>query len=98
MLGDTFQNCDQACSSRGSHLCSATHLQLLNSCDSLREVVACEAGCESSKKLDGGAPGYIDAGAAKSARPAMCFVHQAGTNVTCGAQESSMKRLCACKK
>ena len=96
ILGDTFQSCDQVCSNKG-RACSPQHMPLINSCDRLRELVACEAGCEPRKKGDSGAPGYVDPGSAKGARPAMCFVHRHTANMTCAGTESSLKRMCACK-
>jgi hypothetical protein len=37
-------SCDTVCGEQGAR-CSAAHLPTLNSCDRLREVLNCEAGC-----------------------------------------------------
>lgn len=107
IMSDSQQSCDQACSARSrSSTCSAKHLPLLNSCDRLRELVPCEAGCEASTPktggavAGGGAPGYMDTGAAKGNRPAMCFVapDKSVASLSCGSKEVSMKRICPCTK
>jgi hypothetical protein len=52
VLGAAGASCDAACEAAGSNAaaagalaCSGAHLHLLNSCDQLREVLNCEAGC-----------------------------------------------------
>eukprot|EP00798_Chlamydomonas_sp_ICE-L_P003874 gene3874-13938_t len=89
-------SCVQACNSVQKS-CSAPHLHILNSCDRLREHVNCEAGCD-AYRVGSGAPGYIENGAPKNMRPAMCFVMPPPSvaNITCEATETNMKRLCPC--
>ena len=78
---------------RGHTACSPERLRALDgSCDALRGVSDCEAGCDASggrdasgllgegghrraARMAGAWPGYVDEGAAKTARPAMCVVN-----------------------
>lgn len=102
VLGDANDSCETACSKRKQR-CSAPHLKWANSCDRLREVAGCEAGCEALKGGGGGGgggggamPAYVDGGAPKNARPAMCFTAASEAALGCAAKEQHYHRLCSC--
>lgn len=76
MLGAPGFSCDAVCE-RGGRRCSAPHLPLIDTCDRLRESVACEAGCVREKRTEV-MPFYADGGAAKSDRPALCVTAVGG--------------------
>jgi hypothetical protein len=156
LMSTSGQSCDQACKAQ-SRRCSSAHLELLNTCDRLREQVtaapqpqppncqtlaavrarpgpasrpapppaprwrawswllrlrafpptlnpapppapqvACEAGCL-VEPHQGYFPGYVDGGAPKQQRPAMCLASGSGSaKPACDAQEGGVARLCAC--
>ncbi|KAG2494979.1 hypothetical protein HYH03_006912 [Edaphochlamys debaryana] len=88
--------CDEACTKLQGKpkKCSIVHLNVLNSCDRLREHHGCEAGCEEASGLG---PSYVDPEAPKPARPAMCFVQPQGDPlVQCGSRTPHHMMLCAC--
>eukprot|EP00775_Hariotina_reticulata_P002100 gene2100-2418_t len=53
-------------------VCSQQHLHYLNSCDQLREVTNCEAGCEVEQHT-ATMPAAVDQEAPKQDRPALCL-------------------------
>ena len=90
--------CDKACTGIGKR-CSAQHLAHLNTCDSLREHVGCEAGCEpgsSGIATLAAMPLYVNGNAPKPQRPAMCFTAPMGATLECGEKDAQSRRICAC--
>ena len=90
--------CGEACKAINKR-CSAQHLVHLNTCDSLRERVGCEAGCEpaSSGMATEAMPLYVDGNVPKLHRPAMCFTAPGDATLGCGGKDTRSRRLCACK-
>lgn len=98
VLGAAGAACSTMCEQKGL-ACSQNHLHFLNSCDRLREVSNCEAGCVEEQHADT-MPAAVDAEAPKASRPALCLV---GTKppesaFSCDAAANYMRRLCACIK
>ncbi len=103
IMSEQGESCDHACSSNAKkQKCSTEALQVLNTCDSLREHVGCEAGCEAASSKEGGGdgrhlPAYVDGNAPKAQRPAMCFTAAPGAVLGCSEKDAQSRRLCACK-
>ena len=97
VLSGQGETCDATCTKLGKR-CSARHMLHLNTCDSLREHVGCEAGCEPGPASGASAamPLYIDGNAPKGQRPAMCFTAHPETPPGCGGKDAQARRLCAC--
>eukprot|EP00879_Flechtneria_rotunda_P017049 GHRR01017856.1.p1 GENE.GHRR01017856.1~~GHRR01017856.1.p1 ORF type:complete len:301 (+),score=83.81 GHRR01017856.1:437-1339(+) len=99
VLSAAGASCSTMCEQKGL-VCSQKHLHLLNSCDRLREVLNCEAGCESEQHT-ATLPAAVDPEAPKASRPALCLVGKQDTSAsafTCDATENHMRRLCSCVK
>ncbi|KAF8063807.1 hypothetical protein HT031_003664 [Scenedesmus sp. PABB004] len=98
LLGASGASCAAACAGKGL-ACSARHLTLLNSCDRLREVDDCEAGCLAEAHAPS-MPAIVDEEAPKASRPALCLVGQDSPPeaFACDAAANYMRRLCACAK
>ena len=99
LMSEQGESCDAACTKAGGgRRCSAQHLALLNSCDSLREHVGCEAGCEPGDATKGAEelPAYVDGNAPKAQMPAMCYTAPEGSAPGCGGKDAQSRRLCAC--
>uniref|UniRef100_A0A383V7Q5 SREBP regulating gene protein n=1 Tax=Tetradesmus obliquus TaxID=3088 RepID=A0A383V7Q5_TETOB len=92
-------SCGTMCQQKGL-ACSQQHLHFLNSCDRLREVTNCEAGCIEEQHTPS-MPAAVDPEAPKASRPALCLVGPANTpdaSFSCDATANYMRRLCACTK
>lgn len=96
VMSDANESCDAACAKQQLS-CSAPHLKWANSCDRLREHNDCEAGCD-TLRVGGAMPAYVEGGAPKQLRPAMCFVAAAEAQLGCSAKETNYRRLCTCVK
>lgn len=106
VMGAPGSSCDAACERHGRQ-CSREHLRALDSCDRLRESVACEAGCVAEAPT-GPVPFYADGDAPKADRPALCVASDGGraaeaatagggsSSYTCRASQPHMRRLCPC--
>ena len=101
VMGTPGFSCDATCERLGQR-CSARHLRPLDTCDRLREVVACEAGCFVEGPRDV-VPAYADGDAPKADRPALCIVSTGGGVAdggggvySCTASQQHMRRLCPC--
>lgn len=97
-MSEAGESCDTACK-RISLTCSVQHFNVINSCDRLREHVACEAGCEAGALPGGSSPVYMEPTTPKAGRPAMCFVSplNAPSPINCGSKDTHAQRLCPCK-
>jgi hypothetical protein len=99
LLSASGASCATMCQQKGL-ACSQKHLHYLNSCDRLREVTNCEAGCIEEQQTPA-MPAAIDPEAPKASRPALCVVGPANTpeaSFSCDATANYMRRLCACTK
>mmetsp|Transcript_2165 Transcript_2165/g.3522 ORF Transcript_2165/g.3522 Transcript_2165/m.3522 type:complete len:288 (+) Transcript_2165:87-950(+) len=103
-LANPNETCETACKRVGK-TCSPSHFPLINSCDKLREHVACEAGCEPGRLSGGSAPAYIQTTAPKPQRPAMCFTFESAkpaapgsstSGMSCTGSDANAQRLCPC--
>lgn len=111
-MGAPGMSCDAACARVGGQRCAQDRLALLNTCDRLREAVACEAGCI-EEPLKPVMPYYADGEAPKADRPALCVAAPgggaaavraaeeegaggAGGGRSCSASQPHMRRLCPC--
>lgn len=103
VMGAPGVSCDATCE-RSSRSCSPRHLPLLDSCDGLRESVACEAGCLQEPRSPV-MPFYADGDAPKADRPALCVASASGGGAakeggsgsySCQASQQHMRRLCPC--
>ena len=84
----------QVCQSAGKK-CNMQQLQLLNSCEALRESYPCST-CKPSNGRE--QPAYVSPAAEAKYGPGECLVN-AGTEepTTCDASHPSTFRLCACE-
>jgi hypothetical protein len=90
-------SCEDACA-KERLTCSPQHFQYLNTCDRLREVINCEAGCV-KEELSPLMPFYVDSEAPKGSRPALCVVGQdpkQAEGFSCSKEERHTRRLCPC--
>ncbi|GBF90624.1 hypothetical protein Rsub_03196 [Raphidocelis subcapitata] len=103
VMGTPGFSCDATCERLGQR-CSPPHLRPLDTCDRLREVVACEAGCVVEGPRDV-VPAYADGDAPKADRPALCVASSSGGVAdgssgggaySCAASGQHMRRLCPC--
>eukprot|EP00882_Tetradesmus_deserticola_P019802 GHRQ01021342.1.p1 GENE.GHRQ01021342.1~~GHRQ01021342.1.p1 ORF type:complete len:337 (+),score=147.70 GHRQ01021342.1:315-1325(+) len=99
LLSASGGSCATTCQQKGL-ACSQHHLHFLNSCDRLREVTNCEAGCTEEQHAPP-MPAAVDPEAPKASRPALCLVGPSDTpaaSFTCDSTANYMRRLCACAK
>jgi hypothetical protein len=103
VMSEPGASCDAACAAASS-TCSQPHFPLLDSCDRLREVVNCEAGCV-AEEPEFTMPYYVDPDAPKPSRPALCLVRdkkaaaaEDSKKAGCGDSDTHQRRLCPCKK
>jgi hypothetical protein len=99
LLSAAGASCATMCQQKGL-ACSQQHLHFLNSCDRLREITNCEAGCIEEQHAPS-MPAAVDPEAPKASRPALCLVGPANTpeaSFSCDATANYMRRLCACTK
>ncbi len=85
-------SCDAVCAGQAME-CAGFLLPRLNSCDSLRERFACEAGCEASFGAE--QPAYVDDPSTGNYRKCL-FVGSPVAVTTCEASHPATRRLCAC--
>lgn len=101
MKGEAGRSCTETCASNHS-FCHSDGILKLNTCDELRSVFLCEAGCEIAKHSEIGKglefPGYVVDGSDKQEFPAQCFVgsHGKGKGHICDASAKHVERLCVC--
>ena len=98
VMGQLGESCAAACAAV-ERTCSATDLPALNSCNILRTLVPCEAGCAVHTGFDA-APAYVSSQAEKGEQPTFCWVREnmptEGEQPACGAAAPMLQRLCAC--
>lgn len=96
VLSASGASCSTMCQQQGL-VCSQKHLHFLNSCDRLREVINCEAGCE-TESFTSTMPAAVDPEAPKANRPALCLVgkNPPEAQFSCDATANYMRRLCSC--
>eukprot|EP00878_Enallax_costatus_P017950 GHUV01018875.1.p1 GENE.GHUV01018875.1~~GHUV01018875.1.p1 ORF type:complete len:299 (+),score=72.19 GHUV01018875.1:565-1461(+) len=96
VLSASGASCSTMCQQQGL-TCSQKHLHFLNSCDRLREVINCEAGCE-VETFTSSMPAAVDPEAPKASRPALCLVgkNPPEAQFSCEATANYMRRLCSC--
>lgn len=96
VAADAGASCAAACAAAGGLECGDP--APVADCNALRDHFACEAGCDAAD--DGAAvpgPAYVEPGADKSARPALCVVpREGGDRPACDAATGAVRRLCVC--
>ena len=96
VAADSGASCATACDAAGGLECGDA--APVADCNALRDRFGCEAGCDvadGSTLVPG--PAYIEAGADKSARPALCVVPaEGGGGAACDAAMGAVRRLCVC--
>lgn len=85
--------CDAVCQAAGKS-CNAEHLQLLNSCEVMREQFGCSGGCRTSKGAD--QPAFVSPDAPREYGPGECVVNGRPEESSCAASHHATVRLCAC--
>ena len=98
VMGQVGESCTAACAS-AERTCSAPELAALNSCNILRTLVPCEAGCAVHTGFDA-APAYVSSQAEKGEQPTFCWVRGSmpaeSEQAACDAAAPVLQRLCAC--
>jgi hypothetical protein len=99
VAGQGGASCDQVCAAEES-TCSPQFLKVLNTCDVLRDVFGCEAGCGFSDPSEKGLPGYIVSSAPKPHWPAYCAIFGDGSSsddkYDCWVEREYTRRICPC--
>lgn len=98
VAGQGGASCDQVCATENS-MCSPQFFKVLNTCDVLRDVFGCEAGCGPSDSLEKGLLGYVVSAAPKQHWPAYCAIFGDGNGddkYDCGMEREYTRRVCPC--
>eukprot|EP00899_Mesostigma_viride_P023009 jgi/Mesvir1/3893/Mv19839-RA.1 len=93
VLGRQGASCDEACAT-STKKCYAAHFHAINSCDKLREMFACTAGCTTSFGPD--QPCEIVGDAPAAFKPNTCLVNAREELFACNGKHPHARRMCPC--
>lgn len=105
--GPTDTSCETVCQQQHSTCAGEHEVQLINTCDELRQYFPCEAGCyeNDDEENDKVFPGYVSNRASKEDNPAACYTSSALTDTIqkrsstlCQAKSGPVERLCVCSR